>query len=79
MQPHELRANLRGVIAFPVTPFNRDLSLDLPGLRRNLHSLLRHPVAAVVAAAGTGEFHSLSPLEHIAVVKATVDEVDGSV
>jgi dihydrodipicolinate synthase/N-acetylneuraminate lyase len=38
-----------------VTPFGRDLSLDLPGLRRNLRSLLDHPVVAVVAAGGTGE------------------------
>jgi len=33
----------------------------------------------VVAAAGTGEFHSLSPAEHLAVVKATVEEVNGKI
>ncbi|HWX21676.1 MAG TPA: dihydrodipicolinate synthase family protein [Candidatus Binatia bacterium] len=79
MEPIELRRKLNGVIAFPVTPFQSDLSLDLDGLRRNLRSLLQHPVCAVVAAAGTGELYSLSPAEHIAVVKATVDEVKGRV
>src|ERR1017187_8983080 len=79
MQPNELRRKLQGVISFPVTPFHKDLSLDLDGLRRNLRSLLQHPVCAVVAPAGTGEIHSLSPAEHLAVVKTTVAEVNGRV
>src|SRR2546423_13658137 len=79
MQPVELRNKLQGVISFPVTPFKKDLSLDLDGLRRNLRSLLKHPICAVVAPAGTGEIHSLSPAEHLAVVKTTVEEVNGRV
>lgn len=73
----ELRGRLRGVIAFPVTPFRSDLSLDVSGLRRNLQALVRHPVCAVVAAGGTGELYSLTPDEQLEVVKATVDEVRG--
>jgi 5-dehydro-4-deoxyglucarate dehydratase len=79
MQPNELRQRLQGVISFPVTPFKADLSLDLDGLRRNLRSLLKHPICAVVAPAGTGELYSLSPAEHLAVVKATVEEAKGRV
>lgn len=79
MQPTELRSKLQGVIAFPVTPFKKDLSLDLDGLRKNLRVMLKQPLCAVVAAAGTGEFHSLSLAEHLAVVKATVEEVAGKV
>jgi len=79
MQPDELRKKLQGVIAFPVTPFKKDLSLDLDGLRKNLRSLLQHPVCAVVAPAGTGEIHSLSPAEHLAVVKTAVEEIAGRV
>jgi 5-dehydro-4-deoxyglucarate dehydratase len=75
MAPAELRKRLQGVISFPVTPFKADLSLDLEGFRRNLASLLKHPVCAVVAPAGTGELYSLTPEEHLAVVKAAVDEV----
>ena len=79
MQPNELRQKLQGVISFPVTPFKKDLSLDLDGLRKNLRSLLKHSVCAVVAPAGTGEIHSLSPAEHLAVVKTTIEEVKGKV
>jgi 5-dehydro-4-deoxyglucarate dehydratase len=79
MQPIELRRKLAGVISFPCTPFKKDLSLDLDGLRKNLRSLLKHPICAVVAPAGTGELHCLSPEEHLAVVKTTVEEVNGRV
>lgn len=79
MQPTELRKKLHGVISFPVTPFKKDLSLDLDGLRNNLRSLLQHPICAVVAPAGTGEIHSLSPEEHLAVVRTTISEVKGKV
>jgi 5-dehydro-4-deoxyglucarate dehydratase len=68
---------LEGVIAFPVTPFNDDLSLDVAGLRRNVRAILQHPVAAIVAAGGTGELYSLTSTEHLAVVSAIVDEAKG--
>lgn len=79
MQPNELRRKLAGVICFPCTPFKKDLSLDLEGLRKNLRSLLQHPLSAVVAPAGTGELHCLSPAEHIAVLKAAIEEAKGRV
>ena len=79
MTAEELRAKLRGVIAFPVTPFHADLSLDIAGLRKNLRALLQHPIAAIVAAGGTGEMYSLTPLEHSEVVQAIVAEADGQV
>ena len=79
MDPQELRSKLQGVIAFPVTPFQNDLSLDLDGLRRNVRFLLQHPFAALVSAGGTGELYSLTPEEHKAIVEATVAETAGKV
>src|SRR5262245_51982031 len=79
MDPQELRATLHGVIAFPVTPFHADLSLDLAGLRRNLQAMLAHPVCAIVSAGGTGELYSLTPDEYVQVVKTTVEETHGRV
>ena len=79
MTAEQLRVKLRGVIAFPVTPFHADMSLDIAGLRSNLRELLKHPVAAVVSAGGTGEMYSLTPLEHQEVIQATVEEVSGRV
>ena len=78
MTPDEFRT-VRGVIAFPVTPFHVDFSLDLPGLRRNIRDLCRHSIAAIVAAGGTGELYSMKPSEHLEVVKAVVEEAHGQV
>lgn len=79
MKPAELRQKLSGVIAFPITPFRSDLSLDIEGLRENLAKLFAHPICAVVAAGGTGEMYSLSPTEHLRVVSATVEAAAGRV
>ena len=77
LTPAQLRAKLGGVIAFPVTPFDAKLRVNLPGLRKNLRKLVKHDVCAIVVGAGTGELHSLSPEEHLAVVKTTLEEVAG--
>jgi len=79
MRPNTLRKKLSGVIAFPVTPFKEDLSLDLPGLHENLTKLLEHPIAAVVAAGGTGELYSLTPAEYARVVELTTHAVEDRV
>jgi 5-dehydro-4-deoxyglucarate dehydratase len=76
MNHKELRLNFSGVVAFPITPFKPDLSLDLEGLQRNLTALMQHPICAVVAAGGTGELYSLTPSEHLEVVKTTVESID---
>jgi 5-dehydro-4-deoxyglucarate dehydratase len=79
LSPQELRSRFGGVVAFPVTPFRADLSLDLEGLRRNLAHLARFPFCAVVAAGGTGEVYSLTGDEHRQVVAATVEAFSGKV
>jgi 5-dehydro-4-deoxyglucarate dehydratase len=77
IKPAELLAKYGGVVAFPVTPFRDDLSLDIEGLRHNLTRLMDHPVSAVVAAGGTGEMYSLTPSEHAQVVETTIQTVGG--
>ena len=76
MQPNTLRNKLTGVIAFPVTPFKDNLSLDLPGLHNNLTKLLEHPISAVVAAGGTGELYSLTPAEYSRVIELTAHAIE---
>jgi 5-dehydro-4-deoxyglucarate dehydratase len=49
-------------------------------LRHNLEFLFQQttePLGAVVAAGGTGELYSLTPAEHLQVVKTTVELVKG--
>jgi 5-dehydro-4-deoxyglucarate dehydratase len=75
--PEQLIEELRGVLAFPVTPFHADGSLNLAALRTHVGSLVGTGVAAVFACAGTGEFFSLALEEYSEAVRAVVDEVDG--
>src|SRR5215211_7497570 len=79
MHPNALRNKLSGVIAFPVTPFKENLSLDLPGLHHNLTKLLEHPISAIVAAGGTGELYSLTPAEYARVIELTTHAVEDRV
>ena len=79
MHPNTLRNKLSGVIAFPVTPFQENLSLDLPGLHHNLTKLLEHPIAAIVAAGGTGEMYSLTPAEFTRVIELTTHAIEDRV
>jgi 5-dehydro-4-deoxyglucarate dehydratase len=73
----EFASSLRGVFGFPVTPFHKDLSLDLKGLERNVDEMAAYPFCAMVAAGGTGELYSLSIDEIEAVVRTTVAAVNG--
>lgn len=79
MHPSTLRNKLSGVIAFPVTPFKEDLSLDLPALHENLTHLLQYQISAIVAAGGTGEMYSLTPAEYTRVIELTALAVEDRV
>ena len=79
MHPSTLRNKLSGVIAFPVTPFKEDLSLDLPALHENLTNLLQYSISALVAAGGTGELYSLTPAEYTRVIELTALAVEDRV
>lgn len=79
MRPNTLRNRLSGVIAFPITPFKEDLSLDLPALHQNLTSLLNYQISAIVAAGGTGEMYSLTPAEYTRVIELTALAVEDRV
>jgi 5-dehydro-4-deoxyglucarate dehydratase len=60
-----------------VTPFRRDLSLDLDALTRNVDEMAASPFCALVAAGGTGELYSLTPDEVEQVVAISVRAVNG--
>lgn len=77
MNHKEFASSLRGVFGFPVTPFHKDLSLDLKGLARNVDEMAAFPFCAMVAAGGTGELYSLSIDEIEKVVRTTVEAVNG--
>ena len=70
-------SSLKGVFGFPVTPFKKDLSLDLDALARNVDEMASYPFCAMVAAGGTGELYSLTAEEVEQVVATTVKAVRG--
>jgi len=67
-----LRASLRGALAFPITPYAADGSVDLDAVRENAAILADSPITAIVAPSGTGEFFALTPSEANEIVAATV-------
>lgn len=71
--PEQVRTSLRGALAFPITPFAEDGSVDLDAVRDNTAFLATSEISAIVAPSGTGEFFALTPDEAIAIVKATVE------
>lgn len=72
-----LQARLRGVLAFPITPFDADDRLDLDAVRSNAALLAESDLAAIVAPSGTGEFFALTPQEIVDIVRVTVEAVAG--
>lgn len=77
LSPVELRSQLVGVFAFPVTPMNVDGTLNEEQLRRHVRFLRDCGASAMFACGGTGEFFSLGLEEYRRVVSVVVDEVDG--
>jgi 5-dehydro-4-deoxyglucarate dehydratase len=75
MQPGELAATLQGAIAFPVTPYASDGSVDLGAMRANAAWLPDAGACALTAPSGTGEMYALTPQECADVTRATVDAV----
>ena len=77
--PAALKPLLRGVLAFPITPYDEHGALDREGLRTNARWLAATGMNALVAPSGTGELFSLTPDECAQVVTDTVDAVGGRI
>jgi 5-dehydro-4-deoxyglucarate dehydratase len=70
---------LQGVLFFPVTPFRPDGAFDTNVFGEHVRRGVAAGPGAVFAACGTGEFHALSPSEHVAVVSSAVSAATGGV
>ena len=73
----DIKNRLKGVLGFPLTPFNQDLSLHLEALEKNVDEMTKHPFCAIVSAGGTGEVYSLTPEESVEVVRVSVKAAAG--
>jgi 4-hydroxy-tetrahydrodipicolinate synthase len=67
----------RGVFAVLVTPFHRDLTLDLDALRRQVDFCVDCGVQAVVAPVVASEFFTLADAERITICEAVGEQLRG--
>ncbi len=80
MQLGELKKEMRGVQIILMTPFNKDGSLDLEGMRANIRWLLERTTGKdfiFTPTGSSGEFYAMSDGEGKAVIKMVVEEVKG--
>ncbi len=80
MKINELKKALKGVDIVQTTPFNKDGSVDLEGMRANTQWLLEKTKGKdfiITPLGSTGEFYTMSEDECKAVMKTVVAEVKG--
>ena len=78
MQLDDLKKAMKGVDIVQTTPFNKDGSLDLEGMRTNTRWLLERTAGKdfiLTPLGSTGEAYAMSDDERKAVIKMVVEEV----
>jgi 4-hydroxy-tetrahydrodipicolinate synthase len=70
---------LKGIVAYPITPFSPEGEVDLAKYRRLLERLLNADVHAVAPLGSAGMLPYLSDQEREAIVVATMEQVAGRV
>jgi len=70
---------LKGIIAYPITPFSSEGAVDLAKYRQLLERLLNAGVHAVAPLGSAGVLPYLSDAEREAIVVATMEQVTGRV
>lgn len=70
---------LRGVLFFPVTPFDAAGAVDAAALAEHIGRGVAAGPGAVFVACGTGEFHALEPGEFEDIVRIAVETTAGRV
>jgi 5-dehydro-4-deoxyglucarate dehydratase len=73
------RIELTGLLAFPLTPFDDDLELDLGAFAEHVEGHLDAGAGALFIGCGTGEFSALSPTELTALLRTAREVAAGRV
>ncbi len=80
MQLSDLKKTMKGIFVVQMTPFNKDGSLDLEGMRANTRWLLQRMSGkdfVFVPEGSNGEVYAQSEDEWKAVIRMVVEEVNG--
>lgn len=70
---------LDGLLAFPLTPFTEDLTVNLDAFAEQVERHVAAGAGALFVACGTGEFSSLAPDELAAILRTAREVVAGRV
>ncbi len=68
---------LKGIIAYPITPFTADGAVDLPKYKELLERMVKAGVHAVAPLGSAGVLPYLSDVERESIVGATMEQVAG--
>jgi 5-dehydro-4-deoxyglucarate dehydratase len=79
LKPEELKARLRGVLSFAITPFTENHELDADGLAVVIDNMCRSGIHFIVCAGGVGEFYALTMEEYRTVIRTSVQAANGRV
>ena len=78
---NQVKREIRGPAALIMAPFNEDLSLNVDALRHNIQYIreggLKTGQGFLICPCGSGEYLTLTPEEHLAMVKTAVEVADG--
>jgi 5-dehydro-4-deoxyglucarate dehydratase len=69
----------KGVLSFPLTPFDAGGDIDVPAFREHVRHQLAARPGAIFPCCGTGEFFSLAEHEYAELLRAAVEEAAGEV
>jgi len=70
---------LKGIIAYPITPFGADGSVDIAKYKELLERMVTAGVHAVAPLGSAGVLPYLSDQERQSIVEATMEQVNGRI
>ncbi|GHV12607.1 dihydrodipicolinate synthase family protein [Spirochaetia bacterium] len=74
-----MNSTMRGIFTIPSTPFNEDLSIDIPGFRNIVKFCMDCGAHGLVYPVNASEFTSLSDEERMVLSKEMVETADGKI
>lgn len=69
----------KGIIAYPITPFTKEETVDIPLFKEMVERLIQNEADAIAPLGSTGVLPYLDPAEKKEIVKATIEQVAGRV
>lgn len=69
----------KGIIAYPITPFTKEEAVDIPLFKKLVERLIVQQANAIAPLGSTGVLPYLNQAEKKAIVRATIEQVNGRI